>query len=161
MTDWKLIMETYNVLPEADRTTRKVHEKILKDERSLCFGGVRDVLSATVVSERVSKDDVRVTARTLTTLLDISLSSIRSGMSERGEPEATDLTFAQGSQARSGTLAARVPQTWRRHWRMCYVIIVHAWHLISSLPSSSKCMSLRGDRKRILKARILCSEVVN
>jgi propanediol dehydratase small subunit len=69
---------------------------MLKDGHSLCFGRVRDVLSATVLSERVSKDDVRVTARTLTTLLDVPLSNIRSGMSERGEPEATDLTFAQG-----------------------------------------------------------------
>ena len=89
MTDWKLIIETYNALPEADRTTHKVHERMLKDGHSLCFGRVRDVLSATVLSERISKDNVRVTARTLTTLIDISLSNIRSGMSGTGEPEAT------------------------------------------------------------------------
>lgn len=95
MTDWKLIIETYNALPRADRATRKVHEKMLKDGHSLCFGRVRDVLSATVLSERVNEDDIRVTARTLSTLLDVSLSDIRSDMSGKGEPEATDLTFAQ------------------------------------------------------------------
>ncbi|EIM26836.1 hypothetical protein [Microvirga lotononidis] len=96
MTDWKLIIETYNALPEADRTTSKVHERLLKDGHALCSGRVRDVLSATGLSERISKDDVRVTARMLATLLDVSLSDIRSGMSGIGEPEATDLTFAQG-----------------------------------------------------------------
>lgn len=96
MTDWKLIIETYNALPEADRTTPKVHERLLKDGHSLCFGRVRDVLSATFLSERISEDNICVTAKTLRTLIDISLSSIRSGMSDKGEPEETDLTFAQG-----------------------------------------------------------------
>lgn len=66
---WKLIIETYDALPEAERTSQEVHSKLLEQGYSLGIAQVQEVLDATVLSRVLSPDDVRVTARTLNILL--------------------------------------------------------------------------------------------
>ena len=72
MTEWQLIIDAYNALPATDRTSRKVHEKLISSGHSVGLGRVTDVLSATVLSEALTQADVSVTAKTLATLLDFN-----------------------------------------------------------------------------------------
>jgi hypothetical protein len=72
MTNWQLIIETYNALPEADRTSHKVHEQLLKERHSVSHPQVRAVLGVTVLGDIINEEDVRVTVRTLNTLLDLA-----------------------------------------------------------------------------------------
>src|SRR5687768_10549197 len=65
MTKWKRIIEAWNALPEADRTTDKVHAKLLEQGHSISPYEVQTVLCATVVSDLLDESDLRVTARTL------------------------------------------------------------------------------------------------
>ncbi len=99
MTDWKLIIETYNALPEPERTSRKVHSQLLEKGHAARDGQVRDVLGATILSEVLNEEDVRVTAKTLRTLLNVSMSDVRSHMSGRGEPGEAEAAFANGCVA--------------------------------------------------------------
>ena len=91
MSNWKLIIDTYNALPASDRTSAKVHSQLLKQEHSVSMVQVREVLSATVLSNMLTKEDVLVTARTLNTL-----HNIRSDGFGSTEPSSTDEDFAFG-----------------------------------------------------------------
>jgi hypothetical protein len=96
MSIWTHIIETYNALPEPERISRKVHSRMLEKGHAVRDGQVRDVLGATILSEVLNEEDVRVTAKTLRTLLNISMSDVRSCMSERGEPGGPEAAFANG-----------------------------------------------------------------
>lgn len=96
MSNWTLIVETYNALPEADRTSRKVHSQLRVNGHFLSLRQVQDVLAATAMSELISESDVHVAAKTLRTLINTYLSDVRFHMSERGEPDKADTAFAEG-----------------------------------------------------------------
>jgi hypothetical protein len=104
MSIWKLIIETYSALPEADRTSSKVYSQLRQRGHSVSISQVRSVLSATILSEVISEDDVRVTARTLNTLIDIysdpdiSLEPSRRNMEFAGK--FTDLLWSAGVSGR-------------------------------------------------------------
>jgi hypothetical protein len=76
MSSWNNIIETFHALPEADRTSDKVHVKLLEQGHVIGRDDVRDVLCAAVLGEMLNRNDVRVTARTMKLLLDICATSL-------------------------------------------------------------------------------------
>jgi hypothetical protein len=70
--NYEYIVEAWNALPEVDRTSDKVRSKLHDQGHLVSYDHVRAVLWATVLSEMIDTDDVRVTARTLKLLLDCS-----------------------------------------------------------------------------------------
>ncbi len=91
MSNWKLIIEAYNELPEADRTSHKVYARLREQGHSISVNRVQDVLSATILSEMLNEEDVRVFVRMLNTVFDICSDEFR-----KSEPDSIDTEFTEG-----------------------------------------------------------------
>jgi hypothetical protein len=83
--DWKLIIDTYHALPASDRTSRNVKARLEEHAHFVSEDYVGTVLSATVMGEVLTKEDVCATVKTLNTLIDIG--TVGFGASEPGTAE--------------------------------------------------------------------------
>jgi hypothetical protein len=91
MSNWKVIIDTYNALPATDRTSVKVYSQLREQGHVISVNQVQKVLSATVLSDTLTEEDVCVLVRTLNTVRDISLNDI-----VEIEPDSIDTDFAEG-----------------------------------------------------------------
>jgi hypothetical protein len=69
---WHQIVAAYHSLPEDERTALNVAAQVNDGEWRARTGLVSEVLKATVLEERISENDLRITAQVLRTLVDFS-----------------------------------------------------------------------------------------
>ncbi len=71
-TTWQKIVAAYHSLPEDERTALNVAARVNDGKRRVRSDLVSEVLKATVLEERISENDLRITAKVLRTLVDFS-----------------------------------------------------------------------------------------
>ncbi len=74
---WQEIVEVYRSLPDDHRTSLHTADKINEDQCRAAGEWVSDVLKATVLAERITAEDLKVTARVTRALVDLSRTSQR------------------------------------------------------------------------------------
>ncbi len=72
---WQEIVEAYRSLPDDHRTSLRTADKINQDQCRAAGEWVSDVLKATVLSERITAEDLKVTAKVARALVDLSRTS--------------------------------------------------------------------------------------
>ena len=74
---WQEIVEAYRSLPDDHRTSLHTADKINQDQYRAAGEWVSDVLKATVLGERITAEDLKVTAKVARALVDLSRTSQR------------------------------------------------------------------------------------
>ncbi|HEV2606085.1 MAG TPA: hypothetical protein VGU24_20745 [Microvirga sp.] len=72
---WQEIVEVYRSLPDDHRTGLHTAHKINENQRRAPGDWVSDVLKATVLGERITAEDLKVTAKVARALVDLSRTS--------------------------------------------------------------------------------------
>jgi hypothetical protein len=92
---WQEVIEVYHALPERERTTLNVAAKLNENGRRIRPEAVQTILTATVLQDLITADEVRVTAKVLNCLVDLTLTEEHSGNFDETASWAAD-KFASG-----------------------------------------------------------------